>query len=85
MPLPQAETRIPEAIEDISIVLTDYVATLDEVAHQTAHYNVQVKYSDGSIKVMLGNLVPHLTQAQIDGLMGFMDELRTKAESEIIP
>jgi len=91
MSLPQAISRNPIAIEDISITLTDYIA-VDEgpfnpasPAHKGARYNVQVRYDDGEIKVMTGNLVPHLTQAQIDGLMGFMDDLRTKAESEILP
>ena len=84
MPLPQAITRTPEAIEDISIILTDYIAT-DEPAHQSADYSVQVKYDDGEIKVMTGDLVPHLSPAQITALMGFMDDMRTKAESEILP
>ena len=84
MPLPQALTRTPEAIEDISITLTDYIAT-DEPARQTATYEVQVKYDDGSITVMNGDLVPHLTPAQITGLMDFVDSMRTKAEEEILP
>ena len=95
MPLPQALTRTPEAIEDISITLTDYV---DNQApepgegepeptpiYQTAGYSVQVKYNDGSIKVMTGDLVPHLTTARITSLKAFMVEIRTKAEEEILP
>ena len=84
MPLPQAETRTPDTIEDISITLTDYIAT-DEPAKQTAEYSVQVRYSDGSIRVMTGNLVPHLTSSRITALKAFMDEIRTKAEEEILP
>ena len=84
MPLPQALTRTPEAIEDISITLTDYIAT-DEPARQEAGYSVQVMYNDGSIKVMTGDLVPHLTTSRITALKAFMVEIRTKAEEEILP
>jgi hypothetical protein len=84
MPLPQAETRTPDTIEDFSITLTDYIAT-DEPAHQSADYSVQVKYDNGDIKVMTGDLVPHLSSGQITALMGFMDDMRTKAEEEILP
>ena len=85
MPLPQAETRTPDKIEDISIILTDYVAAGDEPAKQAATYEVQVKYNDGTIKVMNGDLVPHLTTQRITALKAFMDEIRTKAEEEILP
>ena len=85
MPLPQAITRIPETIEDISVTLTDYIDAVDEPARQTATYEVQVKYDNGDIKVASGNLVPHLTAGQITALMGFMDSLRIKAEEEILP
>ncbi len=84
MPLPQALTRTPEAIEDISITLTDYIAT-DEPAHKSGEYSAQVRYDDGEIKLMTGDLVPHLTQGQIDALMGFMDDMRVKAVNEILP
>ena len=84
MPLPQAATRTPEAIEDISITLTDYIAAEDP-ARKAADYSVQVKYDDGEIKVLTGDLVPHLTPAQITGLMDFMDIMRTKAEEEMLP
>ena len=82
--MPQAETRTPDKIEDISIILTDYVAAI-EPAHQSADYSVQVKYNDGTIKVMNGDLVPHLTTSRITALKSFMDEIRTKAEEEILP
>ena len=84
MSLPQAITRTPEAINDISITLTDYIET-DEPARQTAEYSVQVLYNDGSIKVMTGDLVPHLTTSRITALKSFMAEIRTKADEEILP
>lgn len=85
MAFDKAITAIPTEIADISITLTDYVAAGEEAAYQSARYSVQVLYGDGEIKVMTGNLVPHLTQAQIDGLMGFLGDLRIKADTEILP
>ena len=95
MPLPQATTRTPVAIEDISIILTDYIDNqapepdegepVPTPIYQTATYEVQVKYNDGTIKVMTGDLVSHLTTARITALKAFMAEIRTKAEEEILP
>ena len=85
MPLPRAESRIPESIADLSVVLTDYIATDEEPAHQEGRFEVQVVYNNGEIKLIQGNLVPHLTSGQITALMGFMTSLRTKAEEEILP
>ncbi len=32
-----------------------------------------------------GNLIPHLTQPQIDQLLAFMETIWTKAEGEVLP
>lgn len=85
MAFDKATTVTPTEIRDVSIVLTDYVATPNESAHQAASYSVQVHHDNGDIKILDGDLVPHLTQGQIDALMGFMNDLRTKAEAEILP
>ncbi len=85
MSLPQAESRIPESIADFSVVLTDYIATDEDPAHQEGRFEVQVVYNNGDIKLIQGDLVPHLTAGQITALMGFMDSLRVKAEEEILP
>lgn len=90
MTLPQAESKIPSAIGDLSIVLTDYIenqAEEDETpVYKTARFEVQVLDADGAVmRLINGDLVPHLTQGQIDGLLGFVDTLRAKAESEILP
>ena len=84
MPLPQAVTRIPESIADLSVVLTDYIADGDQEARQEGRFEVQVVYNNGDIKLIQGDLVPHLTSAQITALMGFLTSLRTKAEEEIL-
>ena len=85
MTFDKAIARIPEAIEDVSVTLTDYIAVGEEPAHKSAEYSVQVRYDNGEIKVLSGDLVPHLTAEQIDALMGFMDDMRVKAEAEILP
>jgi len=46
---------------------------------------VQVRYDNGEHHTLRGNLVPHLTQGQIDALLNFMDTMRTKAITEILP
>lgn len=48
---------------------------------QTAQYSIQVERSDGSIDVRTGNLVPHLTNAEVSGLIALMNRVRTKAQS----
>lgn len=50
-----------------------------------AEYAVQVRYSDNSVDAVRGDLVPHLTQGQISALLAFMDDMRTKANTEILP
>ena len=89
MPLPRAVSRIPESIADLSVVLTDYIENQasegEPEVYKTARFEVQVKYDNGEIKLIQGDLVPHLTSQQITGLLGFMSVLRTKAESEILP
>jgi len=89
MTFDKATTRTPVSIEDLSVVLTDYTENQAEEGepevYQTGRFEVQVKYSTGEIKLIQGDLVPHLTTAQITGLMGFMDDMRAKAESEILP
>lgn len=83
MAFEQALTATPGAIEDISVALVDYIADEENPARQEAHFEVQVRYSNGEMKT--GDLVPHLTPAQITGLMDFVDDMRTKAEEEILP
>lgn len=85
MPLPQAEIRTPESIEDFSITLVDYIETEEEEAHKDARFEVQVRYDTGEIKLIQGKLLPHLTPTIISQLVDLMDWLRQKAEDEILP
>ena len=86
MSLPQAESRIPTSIGDLSITLTDYIATEEQEAKKDALFEIQVLNGDGNVmKIISGNLAPHLTQQQIQQLLAFGDWLRQKAEDEILP
>lgn len=72
------QTRIPASIGDISVVLTDYI---DEETQSTAKFEVQALQADGSIfQITNGDLVSHLSTAQISGIQALMVNLRTKAQ-----
>lgn len=75
--------RTPLAIADIAITLFDPDPTGAEPP--AASYSVQVRFSDGSINVLTGDLVPHVTTTQINQLLAFMASLRVKAVAEILP
>lgn len=75
--------RTPVAIADISVQL--YQPEPNTGRQPGASYSVQVRYSNGEINVLEGNLVPYLTQGEIDALLGFMASLRTRAIAEILP
>lgn len=83
MAFPAATAPTPTAIADIEVQLYNPDPTGDAVAGAT--YSVQVKYSDGSIKVLTGDLVQHLTPTQINSLLAFTAAMRTKAIAEILP
>ncbi len=86
MTFEKAQAKIPAAIGDLSIVLIDYADPEPGQERQQARFEVQVKGADGEvIRVMNGNLAPHLTQQQINQLKAFMDAMRAKAEAEILP
>ncbi len=90
MAFEQVEPKIPSAVGDISITLTDRIAvqtpggSID--ATQRISFDVQVLNGNGSImRNLSGDLARHLTQPQIDQLKAFMALMRTKAEDEILP
>lgn len=88
MTFPTADQPIPTAIGDISIQLSDFIAGTnpeEEPAHQEGEFSVQVLDQNGDvIRVMMGDLVPHLTAARRTALWKFLQELRDKAETEIL-
>lgn len=74
--------RVPTSIGDIVIVLRDTV----NPSAQTANYQVRVLDANGrELSGQSGDLVPHLTQTQINQLQSFMTAMRTKAVAEILP
>lgn len=83
MAFPEQATSTPAAIADISIQLYSPDPLGTDIAG--ASYSVQVRYSDNSMRVVTGDLVPHLSQAQINGLLSFMADMRVKAVAEILP
>jgi len=86
MTFEKAQAKIPVAIGDLSIVLIDYADPEPNQERQQARFEVQVKDAGGEvIRVMSGNLAPHLAQQQTDQLKAFLDAMRAKAEAEILP
>ena len=82
MAFEQAMVKAPVAISDIVIRLKDRV---DPVPLQEATFMITVVYDDGSETMVRGNLIPHLTAVQKTQIQAFMAEMRTKAETEVLP
>ena len=78
---PQATiNQVPTAIGPVVITLTD------SAEGQFAKFAVDVLDQTGAkMGAKSGNLVPHLTAAQISTAQAFMAAMRTKAEAEILP
>jgi hypothetical protein len=70
----------PVSVEDIEIMLFD-PGPGNEDQTQMARYQAQVRLSDGSIELQRGNLLPHLTNAEINGLKALLLRLRGKANT----
>lgn len=89
MAFAQQPIAAPASIGDITITLYDpgegSTATGGVPNVQGVAYSVRVVYSDGSQRALSGNLVPHLSQAQINGLLSFVAAMRVKANDEILP
>ena len=88
-PLPPISAQPTEqSVEDIEIVLFD-PGPLEKAREggqpQGAQYSVQVLMSDGNMDVRQGNLIPHLTKAEVDQLVAIVTRLRGKAEDAWIP
>ena len=76
-----AAPKVPASIGDISVVLTGYISE-DET--DSAKYEVQVRDADGAMFAFeQGNLLPHLSAAQISGLVALMADVRAKAQAFI--
>lgn len=81
------EARVPTSIGRLTVVLTDRPETDREPASQKANYELEVLDQHGKRMHFdgdTGNLVPHLTQQQIQALLAFMAGLREQAEQQIL-
>jgi len=83
MAFERQSARTPVAIAGIEIRL--FSPDPASARPSSADFSVQVRYSDDSVDAVRGNLVPHLSQGQINALLSFMDDMRTKANTEILP
>lgn len=66
----------PVSIDEIIVTLTN---------NDQVRYSIQIRMSDETIRVRTGDLLPHLTTAQKNAMVNFMDQLNTKAEAEFLP
>ena len=81
MAFPQEQPIVPSAIGDISVTLTD----IADPESQSARFEVQVLDGNGYLmRLLRGDLVPHITAQQRQALMAFMDSLRMQAKGEIL-
>ena len=85
MAFQQEQPIIPTAIGDFSVQLVDRASPEPDQPAQTALFEIQVLDADGNImRLMRGNLAPHITTAQRQALMSFMSDLRVQAEQQIL-
>lgn len=85
MAFTEQASSIPTSIGAIVITLLDKPVS-DEPALKTARYKVHVLDQDGQeMRVIEGDLVPHLVQADVTWLLDFVTRMRTKAVDELLP
>lgn len=82
MPFTKEATRVANGIGGINITMH---TTGPSGAGGQVTYEVKVIYSDGTVVVRSGDLIPQLTPAQLSSLISFMDVMRTKAIAEFLP
>lgn len=83
MPFDRQQADTPTSIGEIRITIADPDGV---ISHMGAGFFVRVLNQNGnSFKELTGDLVPHLTPAQVNGLVQLMQDLRALAVSEILP
>jgi hypothetical protein len=70
----------PVSVGDIEIRLFQSA----DGSENKAMFEIQVLMSDGSIKVLQGDLIPYNTTYQNQQLLAFMNEKRAQAVNEIL-
>jgi hypothetical protein len=83
MAFSQESNRTPTSIGTIHVTLQDP----DGVAgNRGARYVLEVEDQDGDVmRTLNGDLVPHLSSAQINAIQDFLDDIRAKAVNEVLP
>ena len=70
------DAKVPTSIGEIDVTLVDR----GEV--QSARYDIYVNDSGGeTLTIKAGDLSPHLSEAQISGLIAFLADVRQKAQA----
>lgn len=83
MAFEEQSSRVPTSIGPMKIKLFDLNG---QPAGMSAAYTLEVLDQNGrELKVLSGDLVPHLTPAQINGLLQFMADLRAQAIAQVLP
>jgi hypothetical protein len=83
MPFDRQLPNTPTAIGEIRIMLADANGV---AADMKAGFFVQVFNQNGELfREISGDLAPHLSTAQRNGLIQLMQDMRAKAVAEILP
>jgi hypothetical protein len=93
MPFQSVQTSVPTTVRGIRITLIeqpDYASMDNPEPHtlRLVEYDVEVLDQNGARMIFphsSGDLVPHLTQTQINNLLAFMSSMRAKATAEFLP
>lgn len=83
MPLPKAVDLIPTDIVDLKIQLAIGPTEAGGVGKEGVYF-INVRYSNGDIRRQVGDLLPHLSAADVTWLNDFIDRMLAKAELEML-
>lgn len=82
MAFQQKQSSIPASLGGIRIAIVDQDGT---PANMSVHFQVQIFDQNGNdMDPIFGDLVPHLTIQQRDAAIQLMQDIRAKAELEIL-
>lgn len=85
MPLPKAESSVPASISHVEIEATSVKDAVTGVRTVVVNYHIIVLNSKGErLKPVKGNLIPHLTGAQLSNITNLLNSIVTKAEAEVL-
>lgn len=82
-PKQNAVTHTPAAITDLVVFLRSPDPRGQEQA--SASFEVGVLYTTGEIRMIKGDLVPHLIGQEANQLLLFMATLRARAATQLLP